>query len=78
MPKPTIPESEIRNAWYTYLTTGNMPASLHAPWFEHKTLRPILKFLPKSPRCRICYIPFRPSDLARCAQRIDHQRGHQN
>ena len=58
MPKSPIPESEIRNAWHSYLTTGNMPASLHAPWFEHKALRPILKVLPKSPRCRICYIPF--------------------
>jgi adenylate cyclase len=53
-----IPESVIKHAWYTYLTTGNMPVSLHAPWFEHKALRPIVKRLPRSPRCRICYFPF--------------------
>lgn len=53
-----IPESVIKDAWYTYLTTGNMPVSLHAPWYEHKSLRPIVKRLPKSPRCRICYLPF--------------------
>ncbi|HUE99640.1 MAG TPA: adenylate/guanylate cyclase domain-containing protein [Anaerolineales bacterium] len=58
MAKPNIDESIIKNAWHTYLTTGNMPPSLHAPWFEHKSLRPIIKRLPKSPRCRICYLPF--------------------
>lgn len=35
-----------------------MPVSLHAPWFEHKSFRPFFKALPKSPRCRICYLPF--------------------
>jgi adenylate cyclase len=58
MPDPKIPESLIKHAWHTYLTTGNMPASLRAPWFEHKSFRPVLKMLPHSPRCRICYIPF--------------------
>lgn len=53
-----IPESLIKEAWYSYFTTGNMPARLHAPWFEHKTFRPIIKRLPRSPRCRICYLPF--------------------
>lgn len=58
MLKSNIPESVIKNAWYTYLTKGNMPVSLHAPWFEHKAFRPIVKLLPRSPRCRICYLPF--------------------
>ena len=58
MARSKIPESVIRHAWHTYLTTGNMPVSLHAPWFEHKSLRPIVKRLPRSPRCRICYFPF--------------------
>ena len=58
MPKSNIPESVIKNAWHSYMTTGNMPLSLHAPWFEHKSLRPIVKWLPRSPRCRICYFPF--------------------
>jgi adenylate cyclase len=58
MARSKIPESVIKHAWHTYLTTGNMPHSLRAPWFEHKALRPIVKRLPRSPRCRICYFPF--------------------
>jgi len=53
-----IPEEEIKNAWYTYMTTGDMPPSVNVSWFEHKTFRPIIKRLPRNPRCRICYIPF--------------------
>ena len=58
MSKSPVDESIIKNAWYTYMTTGNMPRNLHAPWFERKALRPIIKRIPKSPRCRICYLPF--------------------
>ena len=58
MAKQKIPESVIKHIWHTYFTTGNMPVSLHAPWFEHKSWRPFFKKLPKSPRCRICYLPF--------------------
>jgi adenylate cyclase len=58
MPDSKIPESVIKHAWHTYLTTGNMPASLNAPWYEHKSWRPLVKRLPHSPRCRICYLPF--------------------
>jgi hypothetical protein len=58
MAKPDINEAIIKNAWHPYLTTGNMPRNLHAPWFEHRSLRPIIKRIPKGPRCRICYLPF--------------------
>lgn len=58
MAKPDVDEAIIRHAWHTYMTTGNMPRSLHAPWFEHKSLRPVIKRIPRSPRCRICYLPF--------------------
>lgn len=58
MAKSHIDESIIKNAWYTYMTTGNMPKNMHAPWFENRSLRPIIKRIPKSPRCRICYLPF--------------------
>lgn len=58
MAQPKITESMIKHAWHTYLTTGDMPPSLNSPWFERKFFRPILKRLPKSPRCSICYIPF--------------------
>ena len=58
MAKSKIDEAIIKHAWYTYMTTGNMPKSMHAPWFEHKSLRPLIKQIPRSPRCRICYLPF--------------------
>jgi adenylate cyclase len=58
MAKSNVDEAIIKHAWHTYMTTGNMPKKLHAPWFEHKSLRPVIKRIPKSPRCRICYLPF--------------------
>lgn len=51
-------DEEIRSAWHTYLTTGDMPPSVNVSWFEHKVFRPIIKRMPRNPRCRICYIPF--------------------
>ena len=54
-----IPQDEIKNAWYTYMTTGDMPPSVNVSWFEHKVFRPIIKRMPRNPRCRICYIPFK-------------------
>jgi len=59
MSEPEIPEADIKNAWYTYLTTGEMPPSVNVSWFEHKFFRPVIKRLPRSPRCSICYIPFK-------------------
>ncbi|HEX5807734.1 MAG TPA: adenylate/guanylate cyclase domain-containing protein [Anaerolineales bacterium] len=58
MTERKISDDLIKHAWHTYLTTGEMPASLKPPWFERKAFRPILKRLPKSPRCGICYLPF--------------------
>lgn len=58
MNQTSIPEEDIKNAWYTYMKTGDMPPSVNVSWFEHKTFRPIVKRLPRNPRCRICYIPF--------------------
>jgi adenylate cyclase len=54
-----ITEKEIKNAWHSYLTTGNLPSGVKSHWFEHKSLRPLVKLLPKSPRCDICYFPFK-------------------
>ena len=58
MANSKYPEALVKHAWHTYLTTGQMPPSVRDPWFEHKAFRPIVKRLPKSPRCRICYFPF--------------------
>lgn len=59
MKESRITDQEIKNAWYTYLTTGDMPANMHAPWFDRKAVRPFVKYLPRSPRCDICYFPFK-------------------
>jgi len=56
--KAKVTESIIKEAWHTYFTTGDMPRSMRTPWFEHKAMRPFFKALPRSPRCRICYLPF--------------------
>jgi adenylate cyclase len=53
-----VSKSFAKEVWHSYLTTGNMPASLKMPWFERKAFRPLIKRLPKSPRCDICYMPF--------------------
>lgn len=58
MAERKITEDLIRHAWHTYLTKGEMPASLNSPWFERKFFRPFLRRMPKSPRCSICYVPF--------------------
>ena len=53
-----ISEAEIRDTWYTYLTTGDMPPNVPVRWYKRKSLRPLVKRLPRSPRCNICYFPF--------------------
>lgn len=50
--------SEIENIWRTYLMTAGMPPGMKQLWFETKIFRPFAKFLPHSPRCRICHYPF--------------------
>ena len=51
-------DAEIENIWRTYLMTAGMPPGVKQLWFETKTFRPFAKFLPHSPRCRICHYPF--------------------
>jgi adenylate cyclase len=58
MSNSKISKSLIKEAWHSYLTTGDIPASLNPPWFERKVFRPFIKRLPQNPRCDICYIPF--------------------
>lgn len=59
MRESKISEEEIKNTWRTFLITGDMPENVQASWFEHKSMRPIIKRLPRSPRCDICYMPFK-------------------
>jgi adenylate cyclase len=48
----------IESMWRVYMTTGEIPQSANPRWFEAKVLKPIVRMLPRSPRCRICYYPF--------------------
>ncbi|MCE9645419.1 MAG: adenylate/guanylate cyclase domain-containing protein [Chloroflexi bacterium] len=58
MNEEKVQDEFIRSLWHTYLTTGDFPDHFHATWFERKVFRPLVRALPKSPRCDICYIPF--------------------
>jgi adenylate cyclase len=48
----------IDEAWRIYLTTGDVPDFVGAPWYHAKRLRPLFRHLPADPRCRLCYYPF--------------------
>ena len=52
-------DPEVELVWRTYLMTGGFPKHLRQDWFEWKVWRPLVRLLPKSPRCRICYYPFK-------------------
>jgi adenylate cyclase len=56
--KPGKEDEIIADIWRTYLTTGDVPDFLNAPWFSSKRLRPLYLRLPAEPRCRTCYYPF--------------------
>jgi adenylate cyclase len=58
MAEEKLSEDMIKHVWHTYLTTGDMPESLHAPLVGRKFLRPLIKSLPQNPRCHLCYVPF--------------------
>src|SRR5512134_1315276 len=51
-------DPEIEHSWRTYLMTGATPPGVKQLWFETRIVRPIAKFLPHDPRCRICHFPF--------------------
>jgi adenylate cyclase len=51
-------EEVIKDAWRTYLTKGEMPAHMESPWFGRRVFRPLIKRMPRSPRCAVCYVPF--------------------
>ena len=58
MDKDPKQDPEIEAVWREYLTTGGIPEHYHQPWYEWKIWRPLVRRLPNSPRCRICYYPF--------------------
>lgn len=50
---------KAEEVWRVYMTTGHMPDFVPSIWFERKLLRPLVKLLPKDPRCKVCYYPFK-------------------
>jgi adenylate cyclase len=58
---PPAPDShpQAEEVWREYMTTGEMPEYVPTQWFERKLLRPLVKLLPKDPRCKVCLYPFK-------------------
>jgi adenylate cyclase len=48
----------IREIWHSYMTTGNLPDDIPAPWWKSKRYRRFFLHLPSDPRCTSCYFPF--------------------
>ncbi len=59
MPSQTEDKKMVEHVWRMYLTTGKIPDFVGSPWYESKYLRPLIRVLPKDPRCRLCYYPFK-------------------
>lgn len=59
MPPAHENHPKAEEVWREYMTTGNMPNYVPSPWFERKLLRPLVKLLPKDPRCKVCLYPFK-------------------
>jgi adenylate cyclase len=51
-------EDKIMEVWRYYLTNGEVPDFINAPWYTSKRLKSLFFHLPSEPRCRICYYPF--------------------
>jgi adenylate cyclase len=49
---------EIEEIWRAYLTTGQVPDHIHAPWYRSKRVSSLYRRLPSNPRCRVCHFPF--------------------
>ena len=59
MPPVSENHPKAEEVWRVYMTTGTMPDYVPSAWFERKFLRPLVKLLPKDPRCKVCYYPFK-------------------
>jgi adenylate cyclase len=56
MPGERLDQKTIEKVWNDYLTTGNNWRYLGP--FKYRDFRALMRWLPKDPRCRICYTPF--------------------
>lgn len=48
----------IDDIWHSYMMTGKPPDGIHLLWFESPLVRPIARYLPTEPRCKLCHYPF--------------------
>jgi adenylate cyclase len=51
-------QERIQKIWYSYLTQGELPEGVQAPWWTSKRYRKFFLRLPTNPRCATCYYPF--------------------
>jgi adenylate cyclase len=56
MPRERLDQNTIEQLWHDYLTTGNYWRYLGP--LKYRDFRTLMRWLPKDPRCRICYSPF--------------------
>jgi len=49
----------IDKIWHAYLTTGEVPSFIDAPWYRSRQLAALYRRLPANPRCRVCHYPFK-------------------
>lgn len=56
MPGVLLDQKTIEQLWHDYLTRGNYMRYLGP--LKYREFRTLMRWLPKSPRCRICYTPF--------------------
>ena len=55
---PPEHQHQAEEIWRSYMLTGQMPDYLGPPWFMKRFMRPVARWLPSDPRCRICDYPF--------------------
>jgi adenylate cyclase len=56
MPGKRLDQETIEQLWHDYLTQGNYVRYLGP--LNYRDFRTLMRWLPKNPRCRICYTPF--------------------
>jgi adenylate cyclase len=59
MPPSSKNHPQAEEVWRAYMSTGRMPDFVPEAWYDRKLLRPLARLLPKDPRCKVCYYPFK-------------------
>jgi len=51
-------DPQIEEVWRTYMTTGTAPDYVPQPWYQSRSLKPLVRLIPDDPRCHYCHYPF--------------------